>query len=567
MMALFSHLMILPVLLPLVIAAVVVMLGDKARPGACRSLSVASCIALAVCSLYLLGWSATGEPAVYSMGDWLAPFGIVLVLDRLSALMLVLTSALALATVWFAARGWDSRGRHFHALLQLQLMGLNGAFLTGDLFNLFVFFEVLLIASYGLMLHAGGVARQRATLHYMIYNLVGSILFLFAVSLLYGVTGTLNMADLALQVAAAPAEDAMLIHSAGLMLLVVFAVKAAVLPLGFWLQDGYAAASPPVACLFSMMTKVGIYCILRVTTLIFGEGGGVGANLGADWVLPLGLLTLIVASIGALASRNLTTLVTYLVVASVGSTLIGIGVYSFEGISAALFYLVHSTFAIALLFLLAGEIAHERGALGTDLLPGPRLDNRAHLAPVFMFAAIAVAGLPPVSGFIAKVGILQSALDSPWLISAWAVILVSGLAVLIALGRSGSMLFWRCAEVSGPRMAGDGPVPLSSRGPALALALVLLALTAGARPVQSFMDATSGQLLDPQNYIEAVMRPDAGPATGELNVEGDAMHAHDGSGPAAIPTAARVSRAVGGTGWGRAVLAMPAPDVNPEPLR
>jgi multicomponent K+:H+ antiporter subunit D len=512
MIPVLGHLLIAPVVLPLLSAALIVALGDRRRPGACRAVSIGSCLSLLVAAFYLLGWSATGQPAVYSVGDWPAPYGIVLVLDRLSALMLLLTALLALAAAWFAASGLDARGRHFHALFQLQLMGLNGAFLTGDLFNLFVFFELLLIASYGLMLHGGGLRRQRATLHYLVCNLAASALFLVAVSLLYGITGTLNLADLALQVSAAPAEDASLLRSAGLLLLVVFAVKAAVLPLGFWLRDGYAAASPPVACLFAMMTKVGIYAIVRTCTLVFGEEAGFVANLAGEWLVPVGIATLAMASIAALACRNLAELVACLVVVSVGSMLIGAGLFSLQGLSAALFYLVHSTLVVGLLFLLAGEIAHERGAIGSDLVPGPRLLSW-HLAPLFLFSAIGVAGLPPVSGFVAKVGILQGAVDGSWAAASWVAIFASSLLVVVALARSGSMLFWRSAGMlPAPIHADSGPdaaLPRASTGPSWFLAAMLLLLTAGASPVQQFMDATAAQLLQPAGYVEAVIRPDS----------------------------------------------------------
>jgi multicomponent K+:H+ antiporter subunit D len=527
MIQVLGHLPVVPVVLPLMSAALILALGDRRRPGACRAVSISSCVSMLLASLYLLGWSGTGEPAVYSVADWPAPYGVVLVLDRLAALMLVLTALVAVAAAWFAARGWDMRGRHFHALLQLQLMGLNGAFLTGDLFNLFVFFELLLIASYGLMLHGGGVRRQRATLHYIVCNLVASTLFLFAVSLLYGVTGTLNMADLSLQVAAAPAEDASLVRSAGLILLVVFAVKAAVLPLGFWLRDGYANASPPVACLFALMTKVGIYSIVRTCTLIFGEDAGVGTDLVGEWLVPLGIVTLVMASIAALACRNLAELVACMVVTSVGSMLIGAGVFSAQGLSAALFYMVHSTFAVALLFLLAGEIAHERGALGSDLLPGPTL-RPWHLAPLFFWAARAVAGLPPLSGFIAKVGILQGATDGNWAMGSWVAVFASSLMLVIALARSGSMLFWRPGE-AGQATAMDEPAGMAraSTGPVWFLAAALLLLTVGARPVKSFMDATAAQLLQPAGYVDTVIRPDSigppdliGPGADRLRTHG-----------------------------------------------
>jgi multicomponent K+:H+ antiporter subunit D len=378
-----------------------------------------------------------------------------------------------------------------------------------------------------MMLHGGGERRQRATLHYIVCNLVASTLFLFAVSLLYGVTGTLNMADLSLQVAAAPAEDASLVRSAGLILLVVFAVKAAVLPLGFWLRDGYANASPPVACLFALMTKVGIYSIVRTCTLIFGEDAGVGTDLVGEWLVPLGIVTLVMASIAALACRNLAELVACMVVTSVGSMLIGAGVFSAQGLSAALFYMVHSTFAVALLFLLAGEIAHERGALGSDLLPGPTL-RPWHLAPLFFLAAIAVAGLPPLSGFIAKVGILQGATDGNWAMGSWVAVFASSLMLVIALARSGSMLFWRPGE-AGQATAMDEPAGMAraSTGPVWFLAAALLLLTVGARPVKSFMDATAAQLLQPAGYVDTVIRPDSigppdliGPGADRLRTHG-----------------------------------------------
>jgi len=259
---------------------------------------------------------------------------------------------------------------------------------------------------------------------------------------------------------------------------------------------------------------------------VFGDAAGVGANLGAAWVMPIGIATLAMASLGALASRNLSTLITYLVVASVGSMLIGVGAFSQQGISAGLFYMVHSTFAIALLFLLAGEISHERAGLGASLVPGPVWRQRAHVAPMFMLAAVAAAGLPPISGFIAKIGIMQGAVDSNWSITAWVVVILSSLLVVIALSRSGSMLFWRSMEVSGgkPDMAATSGSPVSrvaSSGPVWLLTLCLLVLTAGAAPVQSFLDSTSHQLLHPEGYIDAVIHSQVD--DGHENMDRDAV--------------------------------------------
>ncbi|MGB8811884.1 MAG: proton-conducting transporter membrane subunit, partial [Paracoccaceae bacterium] len=222
-----SHWIIAPVVLPAVIGAMLVMLMQRDMRFQ-RAVGLATTAALVAVAGVLLWAADTRPPEVYLLGNWPAPFGIVLVLDRLSALMLVLTSVLALAVQTYgAATGWDARGRHFHALFLFQLMGLNGAFLTGDAFNLFVFFEVLLIASYGLMIHGGGQDRLRAGVQYVAYNLVGSTLFLLALATIYGVTGTLNMADLAGKVAALPAGDAALIRVAAVLLVLVFAIKGA----------------------------------------------------------------------------------------------------------------------------------------------------------------------------------------------------------------------------------------------------------------------------------------------------------------------------------------------------
>ena len=304
-----NHLLIAPVVLPAIIAPFIVMVL-RHHLSLQRIFSVASTVALLVITLIMAVQTADGTVQVYELGNWRAPYGIVLVLDRLSGLMLLLTSVLALAVVLYAiGSGWDNRGRHFHALLQFQLMGILGAFLTGDAFNLFVFFEVLLIASYGLMIHGGGAKRLQAGVQYVVYNLLGSSLFLLALGTLYSVTGTLNMADLAVRVAELPADDTALLRVGAIMLLLVFAIKAAVLPLHFWLPASYANAPLPVAALFAIMTKVGAYAILRMYTLVFGPDVAITAGLVGDWLLPAALITLAVGAIGVLGSREIGRLV------------------------------------------------------------------------------------------------------------------------------------------------------------------------------------------------------------------------------------------------------------------
>ena len=293
-----DHLIVVPILLPLVSAAVMLFM-DERRRALKGGIGVATTVALLIVSVILLRL-ADMPPAgpdgsavrVYQLGNWPAPFGIVLVLDRLSALMLVLTSILGIATLLYSLARWHRAGPRFHAIFQLQLMGLNGAFLTGDLFNLFVFFEVLLAASYGLVLHGDGIVRVRAGLAYIAINLTGSFLFLIGASLAYGVTGTLNMADLAKRVPGLAPGDAALMAAAAAILGTAFLMKAGAWPLNFWLPTTYAAASAPAAAVFAIMSKLGVYVILRLWTLVFGPEAGPLAGFGGDWLLVGGMLTI-----------------------------------------------------------------------------------------------------------------------------------------------------------------------------------------------------------------------------------------------------------------------------------
>ena len=358
-----SHWIIAPVILPALLAPIIV-LTMRHHLTLQRVVSTVGAVALVALAVGLTWQASQGTIVAYELGDWPAPFGIVLVADRLSTLMVLLTSLLALAVlVYVIGSGWDGRGRHFHALFHFQLMGIIGAFLTGDAFNLFVFFEVLLIASYGMMIHSGGAMRLRAGTQYVVYNLLGSTLFLFALGTLYAVTGTLNMADLAERVAALPEAETALVRVGAVLLLLVFAVKAAVLPLHFWLPGSYANAPAPVAALFAIMTKVGAYAILRVYTLIFPPDLAATEGLFGVWLMPAALLTLAVGMIGVLGAVRLERLVAFSVIGSMGMLLVAIALFTPEATTAALYYIIHSTFAGAALFLIVDLVAQRRGGL------------------------------------------------------------------------------------------------------------------------------------------------------------------------------------------------------------
>lgn len=503
----WPHWIIVPVVLPLLTGALMVLL-ERRHAALAAWVSLGAVIALLGVDLALLGQAAGGSVQSYLLGNWRAPFGIALALDRLSALMLILTALVGLAALLYARGGAERRGRHFHALFQFQLMGLNGAFLTADLFNLFVFFEVLLISSYGLLLHGAGPVRLRAAVHYVTFNLAGSTLFLFAVALLYGLTGTLNMADLALKVPALPPESSALLRSAALLLLVVFCVKAALLPMYFWLPDTYGAATAPVAALFAIMTKVGVYAIARMYTLVFGESGGGAADVAWPWLPLLALGTLALAAQGALAARRLRTLVAYLVVASAGTLLLAIGLGTRASLGAALFYLVNSTLVAAALFLLVDRIQHARQGTeaGGDALERMALTHgdRVRLGALFFLLAVAMAGLPPLGGFLGKLQVLAAAASeslAPWVWPAvWAVVLSASLAIVVALARAGGTVFW------GEERDGARRPPGRLQGLALPLlSVAIVAVVALAGPLSTYTEAAATQLTQRQAYIDAVL--------------------------------------------------------------
>jgi len=505
-----STLVVAAVILPTVLGSVT-LLTLRHRLALSRLISLGSCAALVAIAAALTVHASGGTVESYALGNWRAPFGIVLVLDRLSAMMLLLTAVLALAVMIYAVvTGVDRKGWHFHPLFQFQLLGLNGAFLTGDLFNLFVFFEVLLIASYGLLLHGQGPQRLKAGVHYVVINLVGSSLFLVGVGLLYGVTGTLNMADLAVRIAAAPPGDQGLIAAAGLILTVVFALKAALVPLHFWLPGAYAATTCAVAALFAIMTKVGAYALIRTGTLIFGEDAGPLAFLAGPWLLPAALITIVVGFLGLFAARTLREMAAWSVIGSMGVLLSAISVFRVEAMGPALYYVLHSTLAGAALFLVVDLIARRRGEHGDALTVGPRFCQSELLSGLFLLAAIGIVGLPPLSGFIGKLLILDGVRAAPEAVWIWATILITTLIGVLAFARAGSRIFWKSASIEGeisPRdLRGQTAGVLSATG----LLAGLAALTVMGGPVTAYTEATAAQLFEPQQYIAAVLGETAG---------------------------------------------------------
>ncbi|MBC9176038.1 monovalent cation/H+ antiporter subunit D [Roseomonas ludipueritiae] len=525
-----QHLTILPIALPLAVGALMIPMEDQ-RGRLRAALGILSTLAMLAAAIALAVQAHTGGEivSVYRLGNWPATFGIVLVADRLSALMLILTAVLGLCALVFSLTRWQRMGPYFHVLFQFQLMGLNGAFLTGDLFNLFVFFEVLLAASYGLALHGSGVARVKAGLHYISINLAASLLFLVGVSMIYGVTGTLNMADLAARIPAIPDENRPLLEAGAAILGMAFLAKAAMWPLGFWLGPTYAAASPPAAAIFSMMSKVGVYAVLRLSLLLFSDDAGVSAGFGGTWLLAGGIITIGFGAVSVLATQDLSRLAGASVLISSGTLLAAVGAGQVAVTSGALLYLASSALAIGALFLLI-ELLERGRDVGADVLAvtleafGDGEDDdeeddevgvaipatMAVLGACFLCCALLLAGLPPLSGFVAKFAMLSAILNpeglgkGPTDISAggWALLaalVISGLATVLAMMRAGIRSLWATSGRTVPRV---GVIEIA---PVLLLLSLCIGLTAAAGPVLRYTQAAAVSLHAPQDYVRGVM--------------------------------------------------------------
>ena len=557
-MTLMNQLIVMPILLPLLTAALMLLLGEKHRPLKRRLNLLSSVTGLFIAATLLLWVRNQGQAesiGVYLPGNWPAPFGIVLVLDHLSALMLVLTGIIAVCALLFARARWDSAGASFHALFQIQLMGLYGAFLTADLFNLFVFFEVLLAASYGLLLHGSGRARVKAGLHYIAINLFASSLFLIGAAMLYGVTGTLSMADLALKIPLVPEADRGLLHAGAAILAMAFLVKAGIWPLNFWLVPAYSSASAPVAALFAIMTKVGFYAVLRLWTLLFSSQAGASAFFGSQWLIYAGLVTLAIAACSILAAQRLERMAALSILVSAGTLMAAIGFGQPVLTGGALFYLVSSSLALCALYLLAELIERSRSAneaplddadgmppLLESLHPpkGTNLDDEqkavigqvipwtmAFLGLSFIACALLIIGMPPLSGFIGKLSLISAlfnplglgvATAEPLSAAGWALVtllVLSGLASLIAMGRVGIQRFWKPEE---------RPSPVLRRYECLPIVILLglcLTLSLQAEPLLRYTQDTAASLQVPESYIKAVLgtRPIPGPTTLDAQVQ------------------------------------------------
>ncbi|WP_333654889.1 monovalent cation/H+ antiporter subunit D [Acinetobacter johnsonii] len=517
-----EHTPIFSILIPAITAFILVLLGNPGSGSLAqdwrqpwrRGISYTSGLLGLFTAVNYLIFASSGQISVYNLGEWAAPFGIVLVLDQLSALMLVLTYGLAVPVMWFASKEWDERGRYFHAMCHFLLMGLTGAFLTGDLFNLFVFFEILLMASYVLLLHGQGKARFQLGIHYVTINLLASALFLIGLGMIYGSVGSLNMADVARLMPLLEGDQHRIAVAGGLLLFTVFGIKAAMLPVGFWLPKTYAVATTPVAALFTIMTKVGIYAILRVNGTVFDDA--ISREILQYILLPIGLITSVYGVIGAMGAERLRRFIGFMILSSVGTILIAISLFNTLAWSAALYYLVHSTIIAAAFYILSGWITSQRGEFKDHFKIAPQMKQHKVVALTYFTIALMMAGLPPFSGFLGKVFILQATAHSPYQLLIIVTVLVVSLLSIIAFTRVGFVIFWRATkpEDNPDEAAYAAYQALPEQAPkrndkTIYLLLVgLIAYMMFAGPIQKYTYQTAEQIQNNVLYEQTLLKTD-----------------------------------------------------------
>ncbi len=488
-----------PLVLPFLTAVAAFLL--RTRPAG-RWISVAGNAALLVASAVLMTHVLREGVIAGQMGGWGAPFGITLVADYLGAVMVVITAITALAVSVYALSDINDRKEHlgYHALFNVLIGGVAGAFLTGDLFNLYVWFEVMLISSFGLLILGGSKAQIDGGVKYVTLNLISTILFLSGIGLLYGMTGTLNMADLARTVPTL--ENQGLVTVVAMMFMVAFGVKAALFPLFFWLPAAYHTPAFSVSAIFAgLLTKVGVYALIRMFTLVF-DGDVAFTHTILLWIA---CLTMVTGVLGAAAQNDIRKILSFHIISQIGYMILGLALMTPLALAGAVFYLVHHIVVKANLFLIGGVA--ERIAGSTDLARiGGLYKSAPLLAVLFLIPAFSLAGFPPLSGFWAKYILVAAALEvEGWIIAG--VALAVGLLTIYSMTKIWAEAFWKAHP--------DGTEPVLARLtraeraqlllPIAGLAAMTLLIGFFPEPFVTFAETSAAQLLDPSAYVNAVL--------------------------------------------------------------
>lgn len=492
-------LLVIPITIPLLMA-VMALLWRNSRL-AQRLFGMLGAATILVSGIALTREVAGAGPLVMQAGDWPAPYGITLVADLLSAILITLTGFMGMAVTVYSFQAIDARRERYgyYPLLLVLLMGVCGAFLTGDIFNLFVWFEVLLIASFVLLALGSERAQMEGAIKYVTINLISSALFLAAVGLLYAEVGTLNMADLAQAVR--QAQNPGLVTAIAALFLVAFGIKAAMFPLFFWLPAAYHTPPPAVSAIFAgLLTKVGVYALVRVFTLIFVHDVGYTHTV----ILAASGITMIVGVLGALAQTELRRILSFLIVSHIGFAVMGLGVYTPEALAGAVFYIVEDMIVLTALFLISGVIC--QCVPNDDLRRLGGLYGAAPLfALIFLLPALSLAGVPPLSGFFAKLALLRASLEAGQY-GIVAAAIVTSILTLLAITRIWSEAFWKPNPLSqAPALPGFTLQHAATWAPLVVLAGLVVVLGFAIGPAFALATAAGQELFDPSAYVHAVL--------------------------------------------------------------
>jgi len=497
-----STLVPLPVIIPLMAAAISVLLGRYRYVQ--RAISIVSLTAVFGVSIALLVRVDDHGIIVHRAGGWPAPLGITLAVDRLAALMLVVSSFVLLAVVIYAVgqAGEERRRVGFHPLYLVLATGVSASFVTADLFNLFVAFEMMLAASYVLITLGGRADQVRSGMTYVVISLVASTLFITVLALLYASTGTINIADLAVRL---QDVDPGVRSAFAIALLVVFGIKAGLFPLFFWLPDSYPTAPGPVTAIFAgLLTKVGVYAIMRTQTLMFGTPGWMGTTL-----LVVAVLTMVVGVLGAIAQDDMKRILAFHIISQIGYMIFGLGLFTVAGVAGAVFYIVHHIIVKTALFLVAGLVSRRAGSSRLSEVGG-LVRSAPVIAVLFAVPALSLAGLPPFSGFLAKFSLVDAGIAA----ESWVVVaasLVVGLCTLYSMTKIWSGVFWGEADeqpAREPRTDRRWGAPVLMIIPTAALALGSIGVSVFAGPLYGVAERAAADLLDEQVYVDAVLGDD-----------------------------------------------------------
>jgi multicomponent Na+:H+ antiporter subunit D len=487
-----------PILLPLFGAAVSIGLGRSRA--AQRVVGVATLTIVAFVSVILLVRVDNAGMVAVQVGGWEAPIGITLVADRLAAIMLVIALLMLLAVLVYAIgqRGVEDVHVGFHPVYQVLAAGVSASFLTGDLFNLFVAFEVMLMASYVLITLGGRADQVRSGMTYVVISLLASTLFLLAVAFAYAATGTVNLADLSVKIADLPSG---LRSGLALLLIVVFGIKSAIFPLFFWLPDSYPTAPTPVTAVFAgLLTKVGVYALLRTQTLLFP-----GDTRPGTLLLVVAGLTMVIGVLGAIAQNDMKRILSFHIVSQIGYMVMGLGLFTVAGLAGAVIYIIHHIVVKTTLFLVAGLVEERTGTAHLAELSGLRRLEPA-LAVLFLLPALSLAGIPPFSGFVAKLALVQAGMS----VREYVIVAVSvavSLLTLFSMTKIWANVFW------GPSGDLELRPPLSRLrralmvGPTAALVVLSLGIAAGSGPLYDLSKRAARDLVDSRSYVTEVLRP------------------------------------------------------------